>query len=267
MYVSSYTMQRVCVFTLRDGRFVRFVGDAKCARGGRGGEEPGQFRRPCSVVIHADEVFVLCWAPGTVEVFGRRDGAFRRRFGGSGRRAQQMHLPNSMCIDGVSGEVFVADTGNYRVQVWSRDGTWLRCISCRKAVDPRERPFGVAVMHARDELFVVQQSAAGYLSVFRASTGEPLRQYSREHACRMEMSQLSQLSLRVHSGVVMLTETDLHSVFVLDAVSGTQLACIGSDELHQPSDSTLCDGRLYVVSNGDRRRIDVFRGFAAASRL
>jgi len=46
-------------------------------------------------------------------------------FGRFGREEGQFSSPQGIAVDSSSGNVYVADTGNHRIQVFSSDGTFL----------------------------------------------------------------------------------------------------------------------------------------------
>ena len=51
----------------------------------------------------------------------------------------QFDTPHSIDVD-AQGDVYVADRGNHRIQVFDGDGTFLRQISIDVPVDPNARP-------------------------------------------------------------------------------------------------------------------------------
>ena len=51
----------------------------------------------------------------------------------------QFDTPHSIAVD-AQGDVYVADRGNHRIQVFDGDGTFLRQISIDVPVDPNARP-------------------------------------------------------------------------------------------------------------------------------
>ena len=64
---------------------------------------------------------------GADEVKAYRDGQLVARFGGTGSAAGQFSFPTGIHVSS-GGEVFVADQNNDRVQVFDRDGAFLRCF-------------------------------------------------------------------------------------------------------------------------------------------
>jgi DNA-binding beta-propeller fold protein YncE len=77
---------------------------------------------------------------------------YRRGFGGRGPLPGQFVAPAGLAIDG-RGSLYVADSGNDRVQVFARDGRWLRTL-------------GVGLLSAPEAVAVSRDGA-----VFVADTG------------------------------------------------------------------------------------------------
>lgn len=70
-------------------------------------------------------VYVSSSATNTVYVFNQEDGKFLFKFGGRGKATGQFNSPSGMAV---GDKLFVADTGNNRVQVFSPDGVYLRVL-------------------------------------------------------------------------------------------------------------------------------------------
>lgn len=101
-----------------------------------------------------------------VLVFDTND-ALVRQFGAEGAGDGEFSFPNAVAVDG-QGRVYVSDSNNRRVQVFSADGTFLSRIGA-----PAIRlaaPRGIAV-DGEDRLFLVD-TVTGAVSVFDVS-GSP----------------------------------------------------------------------------------------------
>ena len=89
----------------------------------------GTLKMPNDLAIDADGLlYVADSLADSVFVFGK-DGALYRTIGGTGSEPGQLVFPSTVCIAyraGKGGELYVGDQGNYRVQVFSLDGTFLR---------------------------------------------------------------------------------------------------------------------------------------------
>lgn len=97
------------------------------------------FNRPTAVAVADDgEVFVSDgYGNARVHRFGA-DGTLLASFGEPGDRPGELRTPHCVCLDR-TGRVLVADRGNERVQVFSREGGLL-------AVWPAQRPNAVTAL-------------------------------------------------------------------------------------------------------------------------
>ena len=83
-----------------------------------------------------------------------------------------MVFPRGIASDARGGRLFVTDRANERVQVYRRDGTWLRSIGgpYGSAVGQFNCPWAVCYDAPRDELFVTD-SLNNRVQVFDATSG------------------------------------------------------------------------------------------------
>ena len=68
-----------------------------------------------------------------------KEGNWLKSWGEPGDKPGQFDTPHSIAVD-AQDNIYVADRGNHRIQVFSRDGTFLRQITIDVAVDPGARP-------------------------------------------------------------------------------------------------------------------------------
>lgn len=111
---------RVLVADTRNHRIQIFEHFELTAVLGDLGDANGQFRLPSACLTRGDEILVLDSKHGLVKIFGN-DLKFRSSFGGIGAAPGQLNMPQGMAL-GPVGSVWVADTGNHRVQVFSAEG-------------------------------------------------------------------------------------------------------------------------------------------------
>jgi DNA-binding beta-propeller fold protein YncE len=103
---------------------------------------------PSSVAIGAnDEIFVLESLTSRVRVFAQ--GREVRSFGARGSKPGELLEPRGLAL-APDGEVYISDTGNDRVQVFSDEGRFLRNFGIR-GTGPSEfnQPLGLAVDASR----------------------------------------------------------------------------------------------------------------------
>jgi len=138
-------------------QIAEFGADGDYIRGwGRDGRGNGAFMQPRDVAVQAngdivvsdtraDRVQVLR-ADGTIDSWARVSDAIHRPVGGGGNR--EFRDPTAVAIDRRTGDVYVAEGGNHRVQRISNDGVWLAKWGGTSAgTEPGKfkEPLGVAV--------------------------------------------------------------------------------------------------------------------------
>jgi uncharacterized protein (TIGR03663 family) len=172
VYVAEGRSSRVTVFD-RAGRVVRQWGSP--------GEGPGQFREPWGIAVDRQgRVFVADTWNHRIQVFDA-EGRFLRQWGGlidtAGRAAGgegRFYGPRGLALD-AQGQLYVADTGNKRIQVFDAEGRFLRQFGGAGALPGQlNEPVGMA-FDSQGTLFVadtwnrrVQQLTA---------EGRPLQQW------------------------------------------------------------------------------------------
>jgi sugar lactone lactonase YvrE len=118
IYVSEYgEHDRIQKFS-RDGQFL--------LQWGGNGEELGQFRRPQSMAIDADDrIWVADSCNHRIQVFDTT-GKLVAHWGKEGSEPGQLYYPYSIVHD-AKGHVYVCEYGNHRVQKFTLDGKSLGC--------------------------------------------------------------------------------------------------------------------------------------------
>ena len=130
IFVADTGNNHVAVFS-QDGQLVRTIGSA--------GSGPGQFSGPRGVAISSDgELYVSDQGNGCIQVLTLQ-GVYIREFGKGQLRSQHKLLTSDK-------HVLVADYGNNRVAVFSKDGTLLSSLPCANY------PMGLAVDQRGDLL-------------------------------------------------------------------------------------------------------------------
>lgn len=159
-YVGDFRNARVDQFG-PDGTFIRAFGAGvdhetggnvctaatRCQAGNEGGSA-GEFAEMEGIATGpTGDVYTVSWASNRVEVF-TAEGQFVRAFGegvldGShepqvctttcvaglpGTGAGEMYSPYGIGVDPASGDLYVSDTGNDRIDVYQPDGTFLKAF-------------------------------------------------------------------------------------------------------------------------------------------
>lgn len=155
LVVADSLNHRIQVFTA-DGEFVRAWGAFEV--GERGTATGGNFNQPWGVAVGPDgNIYVADTWNHRVQVF-TPEGEFLRTWGQLGQLDAAQNPtdfwgPRDIAVD-PDGNVYVADTGNKRIRVYTAEGEWLRDIgSGGSGPGQLNEPVGLAV-HPDGRLFV-----------------------------------------------------------------------------------------------------------------
>jgi DNA-binding beta-propeller fold protein YncE len=130
--------QRVNVFS-PDGRTV--------AQWGKCGTNAGEFTSPRAVAVDSQgEVFVSEYGVAErVQRFAARGERCLGGFGRSGNDPGEFNRPEGLCVDS-QDRVYVADSCNHRIQVFTRDGQFIRAYGkAGKGLGELSYPYDICV--------------------------------------------------------------------------------------------------------------------------
>ncbi|MBN1567089.1 MAG: NHL repeat-containing protein [Acidobacteria bacterium] len=140
IFIADTRNHRIQVFSI-EGVIKRVFGEL--------GDANDQFRLPTSCAVSpAGEVFVVDSKHALVKVFNL-EGRFVRKFGGlssSRREPGLLNLPNGIALDSKGDAVYVADSGNSRIQVFNKNGKFLGFIEAPEMMF--KTPHGLAISGA-----------------------------------------------------------------------------------------------------------------------
>ncbi|MGH9972737.1 MAG: 6-bladed beta-propeller [Nitrososphaeraceae archaeon] len=109
VYVADFGNHRIQKFT-KDGKFI--------LKWGSKGIADGEFNGPSGLSIDRnDNIYVTDKNNNRIQVFSS-NGTFLTKFGSQGNGASQFMLPEGIGVDMKTGFAYVADTGNFRIQVF-----------------------------------------------------------------------------------------------------------------------------------------------------
>jgi DNA-binding beta-propeller fold protein YncE len=173
LYVADTGNHRVQVFSLSYDPLRQLRVNFLC-KWGTEGDRDGQLRFPVGLAVIAEELFVSEYAGHRISVFRRSDGRFLRKWGCRGGGPGQFGFPMLMSISD-DQQLCVVDNENNRIQVFTKDGKYLRSFG----IDG-DRDFtslhGVTVVG--EEVYVTAQA----VFVFNLHTGQYLRRWGhRDH--------------------------------------------------------------------------------------
>jgi DNA-binding beta-propeller fold protein YncE len=91
-------------------------------------DRPGEYRLPDCMAVSPDqrELFIVDRWNNRIQVTDL-DGKFKRLFGKRGSAPGELLDPKQLAFD-PDGNLWVADSGNHRLQVFTRDGTFLKVV-------------------------------------------------------------------------------------------------------------------------------------------
>jgi tripartite motif-containing protein 71 len=143
---------RVLVADTRNHRIQIFQGENLIAVIGELGDGQDQFRLPtaCAANAHGD-VVVLDSKHGMVKIFDK-DLKFKNSFGGPGKSPGMLNMPQGMGLD-EAGNIWVADTGNHRIQEFGFDGKVL-FVAGKQGSGPDEFKSPTGIACRGDKIFV-----------------------------------------------------------------------------------------------------------------
>jgi DNA-binding beta-propeller fold protein YncE len=143
---------RLLVSDTRNHRVQIFQNDQLVAVLGELGDGNDQFRLPTASAVNTErDILVLDSKHGLIKVFGP-DLKFKAGFGGVGSAPRLLNMPQGMRLDS-NGHVWVADTGNHRIQEFSPTGTLLSVVG-KKGSGPGEFDSPTGVVCREDKVYV-----------------------------------------------------------------------------------------------------------------
>ena len=133
-YVTDTARNQILVYD-KDERFIKALG------------VEGQFR-PVDVAIGADRLYVADILHHQIHVVDKASGRTLLSFGKAGSGVAELYHPTNVAL-GPEGDVYVVDTGNYRVQRFSAEGQLLRSYGeVGSTSGSFARPKGIAIDRA-----------------------------------------------------------------------------------------------------------------------
>src|ERR1700720_1119227 len=102
--------------------------------------EPGRFRQVTDVAFDAaDDTFISDGYINSRVAKVDKNGNWLKSWGDRGKEPGQFNTPHSIATD-AKGNVYVADRGNHRIQVFDGDGKFLRQFTIDVPVPPDAKP-------------------------------------------------------------------------------------------------------------------------------
>jgi DNA-binding beta-propeller fold protein YncE len=161
LYVCDASLKQVLVFD-RDGTYLRRIG------------QPEMFDRPAGIAVNSEGNQVFVVDTGGVNsdrhrvlVFDTKTGGLLHTISRRGDADGELNLPRDATI-GVDGNLYVVDGGNFRIQVFTPQGDFIRKFGAvGRQGGQFSRPKGIDV--DRDGNIYVSDTAFGNFQIFNSS--------------------------------------------------------------------------------------------------
>jgi DNA-binding beta-propeller fold protein YncE len=167
VYVADTANNRIQVFS-SNGTYI--------SEWGRYGRADGNLRYPAGIAVDSSSgnVYVADTANNRIQVFSSNgtfsNGTYISQWGGYGTRNGTFSHPAGIAVDSSSGNVYVADTANNRIQVFSSNGTYISKLGTYGYFEENLRsPEGIAVDSSSGNVYVAD-TANNRIQVFSNST-------------------------------------------------------------------------------------------------
>ena len=134
IYIADFYNSRIQVVSFA-GKFLKRFGQ-------------GILKSPWGITMTEDNVFVSDWDLHALLQFSKKDYKLVRRTGTEGGGEGQLNYPTGLCID-YNGDVYVAEYGNHRVSLFSKDLNFLKHLftqQLRNPLDVKVTPNSVVVL-------------------------------------------------------------------------------------------------------------------------
>ena len=232
-----------CVTILnKDGKHVRSFGTKGTAV---------QFSYPCGVAISQDG-HILVTDENQLQKL-TFDGQYVNSVGSSNKKGYpRFNTPSGIAVHPTTGHIYIADTGNHRIQVLNDDFTFNRTFG-KKGSAPEQfnSPRDVAF---DDEGYLYVVDTDNHCIKKFTSTGQYISKFSSKRYIP------SYASIAVDNNFVYVSECDNHCVSIYD-IYGCFVHCFGKfgreeGEFNMPYGVTVDSlGNLYVCDIGNGRLV------------
>ncbi len=268
IYVADSGNHRIQVFS-PDGRPLRQFG-SMCKLIDRNlgcqGDGRGQFNEPWGIAVSADgSIFVADTWNSRIQKFGR-NGNFIQMWGNFESTGGELGKPNALygprsLVIGKDGNLYVMDTGNKRVQVFTQDGAFVAQYGGGGVVEGRfEEATGLA-QDAQGNWYVADtwnQRIQKFDSSFGFTDQWPINGWATMNATNKPF-----LAVDSARGLIYATDPENYRVLVfgLEGDFRYTFGLYGRDNMSfsLPTGLALApDGKLYVA-DGDAHRVMVFQ--------
>ena len=215
----------------------------------------GQFINPCGVAISNDNGYILVTDEHRLQKL-TFDGVCVQSVGSSERRSGhlQFNYPRGIAVHHTTGLVFVADSGNNRIQVFNSDLTYAHSITLNG--DKQFKHPNDVSLDSDGCVYVAELH--NYCITKLTTTGEYITSFGSEGSAPGQLYRPT--SLTINNNLVYVSEYNNNRVSVFDT-KGTFLHCFGKrgsgeGEFNEPYGITTDTfGNLYFSDSGNNRLV------------
>ena len=231
IYIADWNNSRIQVVSFA-GKFLKRFGQ-------------GILQSPWGIAVTEDNVFVTDWDLHALFLFSKKDYKLVRRTGTKGGGEGQLYHPSGLCTD-YNGDVYVADSSNHRVSVFSKDLNFLKHLFTQQL----RYPYDVKVI---PNSVVVLDESPNCIHFFSRS-GVLFRSCVTEEEDGMVYG--PQFFCLDPAGNILITDFFRHNIKILSP-SGQLMHTIGKEghgrgELYFPYGICLSQtGTIFVISKSD----------------
>ena len=238
IYIADCGNGRVQVVSF-DGKFLKRFGQ-------------GTLKSPYGIAVTEDNVFVTDYELHALFQFRKKDYKLMKRTGTEGGREGELDSPYGLCIDN-NGDVYVADSGNKRVSVFSKVLKFQNCLGTQQLTYPQD------VKVTQDSVVVLDRSTN--CIHFFSRNGGLLRSFVTQG--EDDMVYIPVFFCFDPAENILITEYYRHSIKILSP-SGQLIHKIGKEgdrrgELYNPCGICITQlGTIFVVSDNSNYRLQSF---------
>ena len=238
IYIADWSNSRIQVVSFA-GKFLKRFGK-------------GILELPWGIAVTEDNVFVTDSDLHALLQFGKKDYKLVRRTGTEGGGEGQLNYPSGLCID-YNGDVYVANSSNDRVSVFSKDLNFLKHLGTQQLKNPLDvkvTPSSVVVLDDSPNC-IHFFSRCGDLLRSCVTQGKGVMVYDPQFFCLDT------------AGNILITDYFRHSIKILSP-SGQLIHEIGKaghgrGELYCPFGICLSQtGNIFVVSSNSNFSLQSF---------
>ena len=220
------------------------------------GTEPGQFTEPCGVAIsHDGHILVtdnhrlqkLTFEGHCVKSVGSSE---------TGNGPLQFNTPIGITVHPTTGQIFIADTGNHRIQVLNNDLTYSHSFG-KRGSSPKRFNYPFDVTFDNEGYLYVADNRNHCIKKF-TSTGQHISTFSSEGSNPGQIN--IPTSIIINNNLLYVSELITNRISIFDT-NGCFIHCFGKrgsgeGELKRPHGITVDSlGNLYVSDKGNNRLV------------